>query len=43
MTGPLFNEGMRVETVTAADSTAWTLRLVGTRSERFRKAVAHFQ
>ena len=38
MTGPLFNEGMRVETVTAADSTAWTLRLVGTRSERFRKA-----
>ena len=36
LTGPLFNEPMRVETV-AQTGPSWTLGLVGTRSERFRK------
>ena len=36
LTGSLFNEPMRVETV-AQTGPSWTLGLVGTRSERFRK------
>ncbi|HSV31313.1 MAG TPA: helicase-related protein, partial [Atribacteraceae bacterium] len=35
--GPLFNEPMRVETVCAGDDGVWTLGLVGTRTERFRR------
>ena len=37
LTGPLFNEPMRVETVAQTSPGSWTLGLVGTRSERFRK------
>ncbi len=37
LTGPLFDEPMRVETVAATGSAGWSLGLVGTRSERFRK------
>ena len=37
LTGPLFNEPMRVETVAETGPGAWTLGLVGTRSERFRR------
>ena len=37
LTGPLFNEPMRVETVAETGLGSWTLGLVGTRSERFRK------
>ena len=37
LTGPLFNEPMRVETVQASGNGAWTVGLVGTQSERFRK------
>lgn len=37
ITGPLFNEPMRVETVRASGDGMWTLGLVGTQSERFRK------
>ena len=37
LTGPLFDEPMRVETVAEAGPDAWTLGLVGTRSERFRR------
>ena len=37
LTGPLFNEPMRVETVTQTGLDSWTLGLVGTRSERFRR------
>ena len=37
LTGPLFNEPMRVETVTETGPGSWTLGLVGTRSERFRR------
>ena len=37
LTGPLFNEPMRVETVTQTSTDSWTLGLVGPRSERFRK------
>ena len=37
ITGPLFNEPMRVETVRAGGDDMWTLGLVGTQSERFRK------
>jgi len=37
LTGPLFNEPMRVETVTETGPGGWTLGLVGTRSERFRR------
>ena len=37
LTGPLFNEPMRVETVTGTGTGSWTLGLVGTRSERFRR------
>ena len=37
MTGPLFNEPVRVETVTETRPGSWTLGLVGMRSERFRR------
>ena len=37
LTGALFNEPMRVETVAETGPGSWTLGLVGTRSERFRK------
>ncbi len=36
VTGPLFNEPMRVEIVRPAGSDRWVLGLVGLRSERFR-------
>ena len=35
--GSLFNEPMRVETVRTGGDGNWTLGLVGTQSERFRK------
>src|SRR4051794_22995190 len=35
--GPLFNEPMRVETVQISGTASWTVGLVGTNSERFRK------
>src|SRR3989440_1799493 len=35
--GPLFNEPMRVETVSSAGSASWALGLVGAQSERFRR------
>src|SRR6058998_1770290 len=37
LTGPLFNEPMRVETVEANGPASWAVGLVGTQSERFRK------
>jgi superfamily II DNA or RNA helicase len=37
LTGPLFNEPMRIETVTPHGSDRWTLGLVGTQTERFRR------
>lgn len=37
LTGPLFSEPMRVETVTAASNDSWVVGLVGTQSERFRR------
>ena len=37
LTGSLFNEPMRVETVAETSPGSWTLGLVGTRSEQFRK------
>ena len=37
LTGPLFNEPMRVETVTETGPGSWSLGLVGTRPERFRR------
>ena len=37
LTGPLFNEPMRVETVAQTSPSDWSVGLVGTRSERFRK------
>jgi hypothetical protein len=36
LSGPQFNEAMRVETVRANGSDAWVVGLVGTQSERFR-------
>jgi superfamily II DNA or RNA helicase len=36
LSGPLFNEPMRVETVRPAGDGSWTLGLVGTQSEKFR-------
>jgi len=36
--GSLFNEPMRVETVRSSGNGTWTVGLVGTQSERFRKA-----
>jgi superfamily II DNA or RNA helicase len=37
LAGALFSEPMRVETVTANGPSAWTLGLVGTQTERFRR------
>jgi hypothetical protein len=37
LTGPLFNEPMRVETVQSNGAARWIVGLVGTSSERFRK------
>jgi superfamily II DNA or RNA helicase len=37
LTGPLFNEPMRVETVIENGPSSWTLGLVGTQSEHFRR------
>jgi SNF2 family DNA or RNA helicase len=37
LTGPLFNEPMRVETVQSNGTTSWIVGLVGANSERFRK------
>lgn len=37
ISGPLFDEPMRVETVRESGVDAWSVGLVGTRSERFRK------
>lgn len=37
LTGPLFNEPMRVETVASSGEAAWVLGLVGSRSEQFRR------
>ena len=37
LTGPLFNEPMRVETVRSNGPDTWELGLVGLRSEKFRK------
>ena len=37
LTGPLFSEPMRVETVRANGAGAWVAGLVGLRSERFRR------
>jgi len=38
LTGSLFNEPMRVETVREGADGSWTVGLVGTQSERFRRA-----
>ena len=38
VTGPLFSEPMRVETVRLDGPDAWTAGLVGLRSEQFRRA-----
>src|SRR5208337_5669361 len=35
--GPLFNEPMRVESVSAAGNSSWVVGLVGAQSERFRR------
>jgi hypothetical protein len=37
LTGPLFNEPMRVETVQSNGMASWIVGLVGANSERFRK------
>src|ERR1035441_10055625 len=37
LTGPLFNEPMRVETVEGNSASSWVVGLAGTRSERFRR------
>jgi len=37
LTGPLFNEPMRVETVRESGNGTWTVGLVGTQTERFRQ------
>ena len=37
LTGPLFSEPVRVETVLANGSESWVVGVVGTQSERFRK------
>jgi superfamily II DNA or RNA helicase len=37
LTGPLFNEPVRVETVAPAGNTSWVVGLVGTQTERFRR------
>ncbi len=43
LTGPLFNEPMRVETVHANSTASWVVGLVGTQSERFRKVTLSAQ
>jgi len=35
--GPLFNEPMRVETISAVGDSSWAVGLVGTQTERFRR------
>ena len=37
LTGPLFNEPMRVETIEGNGASSWTVGLAGTESERFRR------
>ena len=37
LTGSLFNEPMRVETARTSNDETWTVGLVGTHTERFRK------
>ena len=37
LTGPLYSEPIRVETVIANGPTTWVVGLVGVQSERFRK------
>ena len=37
LTGPLFNEPVRVETVQESGAASWVLGVVGTQTERFRK------
>jgi superfamily II DNA or RNA helicase len=37
LTGPLFNEPMRVETIEGNGASSWTVGLAGTQSERFRR------
>jgi hypothetical protein len=37
LSGPLFNEPMRVETVRSSGDGTWTVGLEGIHSERFRK------
>jgi hypothetical protein len=37
LTSPLFNEPMRVETARGGADDSWTVGLVGTQTERFRK------
>jgi superfamily II DNA or RNA helicase len=37
LTGPLFNEPVRVETIKANGTDTWVIGVVGTQSERFRK------
>lgn len=37
LTGPLFNEPMRVETVASAGAGSWVVGLVGLQTERFRR------
>src|SRR5271154_6071044 len=37
LVGPLFNEPMRVETVSSAGNTSWMVGLVGAQSERSRR------
>jgi SNF2 family DNA or RNA helicase len=43
LTGPLFNEPMRIETVRPSGDGTWVLGLVGVQSERFRKVTLHSQ
>ena len=37
LSGPLFNEPMCVETICSNGPGSWTLGLIGTQSERFRR------
>ncbi len=37
LTGPLFSEPMRVETVSPNGPSAWTVGVVGVQTERFRR------
>ena len=43
LSGPLFNEPMRVETAREAGLDTWVLGLVGVRSERFRSVTVTLQ